>query len=349
MASLFKPSYTQVDPTTGRKVRRRAKKWYGQYSDHDGTHRVPLSTDKTAAQQMLTALVRKAELGRAGVVDHFAEHRKTPLAEHLADFRCYLESKGDTAKQVALKIGRARRVLAGCRFAFIADLSASHVQEFLVRLKADGNGVQTVNYYLREIKSFCRWLVADRRTADNPLSHLAGGNAKTDRRHDRMPLTAGELRSVIVSAAASGEVFRGLTGQDRAVLYATAAGTGFRAAELASLAPEAFDLDSNPPTATLAATDAKNGRAGRATLVPGPGSHATWLPCRQARRRARLARHVAGKGRRHVSHRPGRRPRELCRGRNGRHAVPRLPFLAAHVHQHAGQERGDLERGHAAR
>jgi Phage integrase family len=98
----------------------------------------------------------------------------------------------------------------------------------------------------------------DRRAADNPLAHLAGGNAKADRRHDRMPLTAGEVRSIIAAALASGEVFRGLTGQDRAALYATAAGTGFRAAELSSLTPEAFELVATPPTVTLAAGDAKN-------------------------------------------------------------------------------------------
>src|SRR5207249_3358072 len=109
------------------------------------------------------------------------------------------------------------------------------------------------------VKQFAAWLVQDRRMADSPLAHLAGGNVKLDRRHDRLPLTAGELRAVLEAAATSAEAFRGLTGQDRTVLYATAASTGSRASELASLTPEAFDLDADPPTVTLAAVNAKNG------------------------------------------------------------------------------------------
>jgi hypothetical protein len=104
--------------------------------------------------------------------------------------------------------------------------------------------------------------------ADNPLAHLSGGNVKADRRHDRLPLSAAQLRAVIEAAAASARTFRGLTGKERAILYATAAGTGFRTSELASLTPGAFDLPSMPPTATLAAADAKNGRQAVQPLPP---------------------------------------------------------------------------------
>ena len=36
--------------------------------------------------------------------------------------------------------------------------------------------ITTSNYYLRDIKAFFRWLVKDRRTAENPLSHLVAGD-----------------------------------------------------------------------------------------------------------------------------------------------------------------------------
>src|SRR5262249_12636302 len=85
--------------------------------------------------------------------------------------------------------------------------------------------------------------------------------AKLDRRHDRRPLTLEELRSVIQAAGRSTKEFRGLTGRDRAVLYSVACASGFRAEELASLCPPAFDLGGDPPTVTLSAEAAKNGRA----------------------------------------------------------------------------------------
>src|SRR5262249_2878441 len=66
----------------------------------------------------------------------------------------------------------------------------------------------------------------------------------------------------------SPRAFRGLTGPDRFVLYATACGTGFRAAGLASLTPESFALDAEPPTVTLAARRNKN-RKPRVQPIPG--------------------------------------------------------------------------------
>lgn len=74
-----------------------------------------------------------------------------------------------------------------------------------------GAGIQTANYYLREVKAFCRWLMKDRRMGDNPLGHLRGGNAKQDRRHDRRPLPLEELRQIIQAAERSNRSFRGLT------------------------------------------------------------------------------------------------------------------------------------------
>jgi integrase len=124
--------------------------------------------------------------------------------------------------------------------------------------------VQTANYYLREIKSFCRWLMKDRRMGDNPLAHMRGGNARQDRR----PLTLEELRYIIAAARRSDRVYRGLAGLDRAVLYFLACASGFRASELASLRPDAFALDNAPPTVTLAAEHAKNGRVAIQPLPP---------------------------------------------------------------------------------
>jgi excisionase family DNA binding protein len=121
-----------------------------------------------------------------------------------------------------------------------------------------GRSVQTTNYYLSHLKSFCRWLVWDRRMRDNPLAHLEPANAGVDRRHDRRELDAGELRRVLEAARTSPQSFRGLTGPDRFHLYATACGTGFRAGGLASLTPESFDLDADTPTVTLAARKNKS-------------------------------------------------------------------------------------------
>jgi integrase/recombinase XerC len=121
-----------------------------------------------------------------------------------------------------------------------------------------GVSVETTNQYLTRLKSFCNWMVKDRRMDANPVAYLEPGNSFLDRRHDRRKLDADELRRLLAIAMESKQLFRGLSGWDRYHLYAAACGTGFRASALASLTPESFDLTGEPATVTLAARYAKN-------------------------------------------------------------------------------------------
>ena len=72
MASLYKKPIVVVDPKTGKKTKTKSKKWWGRYRDETGVERrVPLASDKTAAQTMLNALVVKEERKAAGIEDPF--------------------------------------------------------------------------------------------------------------------------------------------------------------------------------------------------------------------------------------------------------------------------------------
>jgi len=129
---------------------------------------------------------------------------------------------------------------------------------FLHEKLSRGKSIQTTNYYLREIKCFCRWLIRHRRMPDNPLAFLEAGNTKLDPRHFRRALSPDELTSILQSALASPTVFRGLTGEDRHFLYLTAMTSGFRAGELARLTPQSFDLNAATPVITVGASYTKN-------------------------------------------------------------------------------------------
>jgi integrase len=135
----------------------------------------------------------------------------------------------------------------------------------LLALRSRGVSVKTSNEHLAAVKQFCSWLVEEERLDRNPLGRLKGGNVKADRRHDRRTLPAEDLKAILAAAQASDRTFRGLSGPDRAALYATACGTGFRVQELASLTPALFSLDDTPPTVALAA---KTDKAGRPVLQP---------------------------------------------------------------------------------
>ena len=130
--------------------------------------------------------------------------------------------------------------------------------EVLVTNKTKGCAPETVNHYVRAVRGFFRWLVKAKRIGANPLESLSLVNATVDVRHARRELTADELGRLFVAARDNTRTFRGLTGQDRFMLYLVAAGTGFRANALANLTPADFDL--NAQTVTMAARFNKSRR-----------------------------------------------------------------------------------------
>ena len=91
MASLYRKPVVVTDPATGRKIKTKSKKWWGQYKDaHRRLKRVPLTVNKTAAQAMLTQIVQRVDREKAGLIDPTEDQRKRPLAEHLREFEGYL-------------------------------------------------------------------------------------------------------------------------------------------------------------------------------------------------------------------------------------------------------------------
>jgi site-specific recombinase XerC len=139
----------------------------------------------------------------------------------------------------------------------------------LAQLFGRGVSIQTANFYLQAVKQFTAWLVADRRLRECPLTRLAGGNVRTDRRHDRRDVSPAELVRLLEACRLSVRSWRGLAGPDRLVLYVTTFGTGFRRAEVAALTPAWFDLAGQPPTVRLPARLEKAGRGARQVLPAG--------------------------------------------------------------------------------
>ena len=190
---------------------------------------LPLSTNTVAAQQMLNKLVEQAERGKSGLVDPFQEHLASSLTEHLKGFRDFLEAKANTPEHVTLTLSRIRAVMVGCGFKRLADLNADKVGNWLKtrREESEGRfGVATSNHHLVAVKSFGNWLVKAQRLPRNPFVHLSRLNAKVDVRVERRALDAMELTRLIESTLASPESFRGLTGEDRGMLYLVASTTG---------------------------------------------------------------------------------------------------------------------------
>jgi integrase len=191
--------------------------------------------------------------------ERISREARRPIGEHIAEFITSLESKGNAPKHVRSTRTYVERIVTLAGIARVADLAASAVAHPVAVPKSEGLSARAVNAYLTAAKSFSRWLYRDGRTRDYSLFTLATMNEQADRRRIRRALGPEEAVRVI-QAAEAGLNAGGLTGPERTMLYALALGTGFRADEPATLTPERFALDADPPTATVLACYAKNGR-----------------------------------------------------------------------------------------
>lgn len=200
-----------------------------------------------------------------------------PLAGHAADFKADLAAKNNTARYVDMVAGRVLAVVTGCGFRLWSDVTEARVQTYIAGLrgKRPGEGLrglrglsaQTSNFYLQAFKQFARWMVRNRRAVQSPVEYLRGINVRTDRGHDRRPLTVEEMRWLLHATRAGPE--RGRTsGPDRALLYRVAAETGLRGGELQSLTKSSFLLDGDRPRVTVSAASSKHRREDVVPLKP---------------------------------------------------------------------------------
>ena len=240
-------------PGTGSIFRRTERgPWRMAWRDHNGrrVERSTRTTDKAAAQRILSQQVSDSALRVGGVVDPrqdaYAEAGRRPLAEHLADWKANLTAKGLNAKHVQMLLSRVEFVALAVGAERLSDLSAWTVQAAIGDLRDSGKSLQTCTHYLKAAKQFSRWLKRDGRIREDPLAHLTGYNVATDRRHERRALTPEEV-ALLLDTTEHAPVWRGMPGPDRAMLYCVAVGTGFRANELRSLTACSFSLDSDAP------------------------------------------------------------------------------------------------------
>jgi len=242
----------------GKTVVRQSQKWYVWLTDADGIKRtIPLFRDKTASEQRAAQLAKEIELAKAGVVNPYSDEHKRPLTEHLKDFRQYLLDKDDSADYARLTHNRVRFILAGCKFVYTPEVQASKVQRYLGERKEEGLGIKSCNHYLTAAKNFFSWMVADKRTNENPLLHLKGRNAKKDVRHERRALTPEEINKLLTVTLENGK-HHNLSGRQRYMLYLLALTIGFRAKELGSLTWHRLDLSESEPSITVTVAYAKN-------------------------------------------------------------------------------------------
>ena len=271
---VFKANYKD---RTGKQ--RESARWYVDFSDHNGVRRrLPGFTDKQATEALGRQLEKLAvcrmnneqpgrelaawlescpvklrgKLAEIGLLSRERAAGGKSLSEHLDDFRACLLARGNTNKHANMILRHCERVFDGAGFATWTDISASKVLQVLAGLRSEQGkrggadkpklSAMSFNHYLRGLKSFCGWMVADGRASENPLAHLKTKNARTEARHQRRALEVDEIRRLLEVTQAEPARFD-MTGPERAMLYRVAVETGLRANELRTLTALSFDLE----------------------------------------------------------------------------------------------------------
>ncbi|MFO0941531.1 MAG: tyrosine-type recombinase/integrase [Pirellulales bacterium] len=246
--------------------------WYIGYKDHNGRPKtVKGFSDKGETERYAAKLEEDARLIRDGLkAPDEAERikaKKLPIRTLVDEFEQQLKNRDITEKQIYEVVSRVKKVVDGAKCKTITDISASRVETYLKELRDSGRSRQTSNHYLKAIQQFTKWLVKNRKLAENPLTDICKLNTQVDRRHDRRPLSVEEFAR-LVAAAEVGKPNQSIPGPDRAILYILAAWTGYRRSELASLTPSSFDFSTEPPTITVAAVYSKRRRTDSQMIHP---------------------------------------------------------------------------------
>jgi integrase len=245
-----------------------SRKWYAAgVPGWPAGKSVPLATDKRVAERMLAEIVRKAELGAAGMRD--TRPGRVELEPLLTEFADVLARTGKPS-HVAEVVRDVRRVLDGCRLTTVADLLtpdiASRVESFVWKLPVARRTAGGIGKHTRQ---FTRWLWRKKRELDHdPLAGMDLPSPGTTRK--RRAFSADEVNALVVAVDAEHrpDPRQYMRPADRSAVYMLAATTGLRAKEIASLTVDDFRMDDDPPTVHLRAEHSKNGLPATMPLPP---------------------------------------------------------------------------------
>lgn len=93
------------------KARVQSPLWYARIRKNGKHVRVPLGVaDKEAALQLRAKLQLASDQQRGGMIDPYAEHRGTPLTQHIQDYQTHLEANGCSPDHITETINLFKRV-----------------------------------------------------------------------------------------------------------------------------------------------------------------------------------------------------------------------------------------------
>ena len=251
MASVFKRSIW-INPKTGKACRRstpgakrgRSRIWY--YKVIGDKRRYSGYSDKTATSAKAADHERRLARGEQGLIDHFAEHRKQPLSDHVREYLADLNAAGRDKAHIYINEKRLEKLAASCNWTRLPDITANSFIRW--REGQSEAAPKTLNHYLGTARAFCRWCVRLSRLPQDPLANISEVKINGNIRRQRRALTIDEIERLFAVAG------------HRKVAYLFAILTGARRGEMRQLQWGDVHLDASNPFVELRASTTKNGK-----------------------------------------------------------------------------------------
>ena len=213
--------------------------------------------------------VERAALEREGLVKpeggtELDRHGSAAIATHIEAFKRSKLTEGRTPKHIDGTAAIIETTASECGWKHLTSINAEKLERLVsTRQAAQGKGGWTPRTAAKCIaawRTFMRWCICDGRIEADPLARLK--KPAPHRQRERRYLTVDEWRWLRASTE-QGPERHGMTGHERALLYAVAIETGLRAGELAKLTRSHLSMTGSQPHILLNASETKNRRAAR--------------------------------------------------------------------------------------
>ena len=231
--------------------------WIASWFDHNGKRRErsTRTTDKAAAERILSKHVADTALRRDGVIDarrdRYSVENRRPLADHVADYLDDCRNMGQATSNIAEKTRHLSRLLDESGATRLTDLTADSLSQNMGRMVDGGYSARSANFRRQTVVTFMNWCRKTARIEENPLVVVPKLDERKDRRRVRRPLTEDELSRLLAVAEDRG----------RQAWYLTAAWAGLSKGDLQRLTWA--DVDFEASTITV-----RTGKAKREDVIP---------------------------------------------------------------------------------
>jgi len=218
---------------------------------------IPLRTpDKQVAEKRLREHVNRLQQERDGIrlPKLSMESLALPVERHVRDYIADKQKTGKDRRYVDQQSALLLRLFNECEWKTLADITP---EQFLSWRQRHSASAKTLNEYLGSANTFLKWVIFSKRLSmENPLRHVAKISTVGQETYHRRPFGEEEFKRLLAVS------------EYRAPVYLTAVHTGLRRKELKTLTWANLSLDSEMPTVTVTAINAKNRKAQPLPLHP---------------------------------------------------------------------------------